>query len=41
MIESYLIKPVNPKNGDKYTTKDGVWFIFNNGRWVVLEKKPN
>jgi len=32
-MDPYMTKPINPKNGDRYRTKDGVWYIFRNGSW--------
>jgi len=33
-LSSYNTKPIHPKNGDKYKTKDGKWRIFRNGSWL-------
>ena len=33
-----VAKPVNPKNGAKYTNKEGVEFVFRNGSWIKQKK---
>ena len=33
-------KPVHPKNGDKYKTKDGI-FEFRYGRFLSVEEKDD
>lgn len=43
MLRLIDVKPIHPKNGDKYRTKEGI-FEFRFGRWIkisnpILEEK--
>jgi len=36
MIDSLAVKPIHPKNGDKYRTKEGIIKEFRFGSWVKI-----
>ncbi len=38
LFRPLTVKPVNPKNGDRYIDGEEDTFIFKYGRWVKLRK---
>ncbi len=38
LFRPLTVKPVNPKNGDRYINSEEDTYIFKYGRWVKLRK---